>query len=411
MKRNPFLLFALSSLVALSSLGVSATISWYVAASQLYIETIEFSVSSKQDLKVSLSPELDSFEEHKTGFVKGEDGNYSQKDPDTSLSLNAVSDMVFKPVSSMYSFHEDWYDKQSITTWMDEKSSTPLFYDSYVNLHSKVPLKPLVAKSGYFSKDIYLLSNYDCYVTLDPETSFFNGYRCTDEKGKPSRKKVASAVHNANKKKAETVYPYETAQTELSEEDYYESVALSMDDLYKAMRISLLDSSNDDYSYSIIDPFKEDETSFAGVLNLSPSDDYYDYYLEGSERKETLFGDIDEETRDKIVYSSPKERKDKESGKMDFRAGSVFDAETEEHTYHLEMEESIQNGLIYAKEHSYALSDQGSYDSQLMIPVYANRPKKITLSAYLEGWDRDCINNTMGAQFISTLSFMIAKEM
>ncbi len=411
MKRNPFLLFALSGLVALSSLGVTATISWYVAASQLYIETIEFSVSAKQDLKVSLSPELDSFEEHKTGFVKGEDGSYTQKEEDTSLSLNAASDMVFKPVSSMYSFHEDWYEKQGITTWMDEKSSLPLFYDSYVNLHSKVPFKPLVAKSGYFIKDIYLLSNKDCYVTLDPETCFFNGYRCQDEKDHPTRKAVAEEIHKANKKKAEKVYPYEASKTELSEEDYYESVALKMDNLYQAMRISLLDSSEEDYSYSIIDPFKEGDTDFAGVLNLSPSDNYYDYYTENSERKETLFGDIDEETRDKIVYSSPKERKDEESGKMNFSEGSVFEAETEEHTYHLEMEASIQNGLVFAKEHSYALIDQGSYDSQLMIPVYANRPKKITLCAYLEGWDRNCINNTMGAQFISTLSFMIAKEM
>ena len=46
----------------------------------------------------------------------------------------------------------------------------------------------------------------------------------------------------------------------------------------------------------------------------------------------------------------------------------------------------------------------------IRIPLKRGEPKKIVLSIYLEGWDRDNVNNTMGANFISNVTFKILRE-
>lgn len=411
MKRNRLLMGTLYSLIGLSIASLGVTAAWYQSSTQLRVETFEIGVHSSRDLKISSSSDISSFSEHTAGYQYDKDtGNYVKKD-DTSLQLKTQDDFLFKPVTSMYSFEEDW--KQDEVPFTKEKKTKPVFYDSYIEGNVKKPMSPLVANSGYFSQEIYLLADSDCYVTLDPYTCFFNGYTCMDENS-PAIPDIASMIHRENVKKAKEIHPYEKrgiSEQDVSEDEYYESWADSMDNLYRSLRISILVPDEKDYQYSVIDPFKKGDTYFASDMDLS-LDGYYDWYYDGSSKREILYGDIDEDTRDRIVYETTLgNQTDMSFPKNDQDKNSSFDALTREDCYHLDFEKSLENGLKAAKEHSYALKDQGQAYNELMIPVYRNTPQKIVLSVYLEGWDRECINSTMGGTFLSTLSFMIAKEM
>lgn len=394
------------STIALSSLGVGFSLAWYTSSRNLSIKTIDVSLRTDRDLKISDSPSLDSFVEHT--YQKDDSGNYI----DTSLPLTSSIKGDFKPISSMYSFKENWHADDTTYSWMERKESTPVFADSYSTCSTKVPFQPLKATSGYFSQELYFLSNDDCYVTLDPTACYFNGYIATSSGMELVNSQVKDAIHQQNLKAAKKLY-------EKTEDNDVEKWATNMDDLIKSLRISILVPDEEDYQYTIIDPFKEKDedgndvdTYFGGRLN-SDTDDYFDYYIDDDDtKKEVFYGDIDETTRENIVYDKLVTTDTSSSGKIiDAYEKSSFTAYTKKDTCPVNFTSSINNGVKVAKEHSYALCDQGYSNSDLMIPVKKGVVKKIVLSIYLEGWDTDCINNTMGASFLSTLCFKIAREM
>ncbi len=414
MKRNRWLFSLLLCLTGFSALGVSASVAWYAAATQLKISQIEISVRSERNLKVSTSADLSSFEEHK----------YTSEE-DTSLRLTSEDQDSFKSVSSMYSFKEDYhtFSLEDDYSWMERKDSAPVFTDGYMTSSAKVPAVPSKATSGYFTKEIYLLADDDCYVTLDPETCLFNGYISTKQGPILSNENVKNEIHEENKKMATKLYANQSSDNDV------EKWTEKMDSLYKALRVSLLVPDEEDYQYYIIDPFKEIETKdalgnaltyketyFAGRLNAD-LDEFYDTYTEEYDEDgkplycETLYGDIDESTRNKAVYGQVCTEDQTKSDRIDKYDQSSFNAYTNMNTKPLDFAASLSNGLIASKEHSYALAEQGDADCEVRIPVYRNQVRKIVLSIYLEGWDSDCINNTMGASFMSTLSFKIAREM
>jgi hypothetical protein len=402
MKRNRLLMLSLSGLVVLSGLGVSFSMAWYVASSNLTISQIEIGVVGEKNLMVSDNP--DNFEEH------------DEDNGTTSLELKSSIKGDFKPVSSMYSYHEDYYTD---STWIDRKETSPVFMDSFTPSNSRTPVKPLAATSGYFSQEIYLKADTDCYVTLDPAKCLFNGYIATEAGAELKNSSILEYLHKENLKAAKKIYGSSSTKD-------YEKWATSMDSLYKALRISILVPEEDSYQYWVIDPFKETvtgtdgkttykDTYFAGRLNID-LDEYYDNYfaenIDGTDYyQETIYGDLDESTRDKAVYGDAWTKTKSDSVTIDAYEKSSFNAKTQANTRPLDFQSSLDNGLIASKEHSVALVDQGDRESDVMIPVYMQKPTKIVLSIYLEGWDTDCVNNTMGANFLSTLSFMIAKEM
>ena len=70
---------------------------------------------------------------------------------------------------------------------------------------------------------------------------------------------------------------------------------------------------------------------------------------------------------------------------------------------------SVANGLEFAKEDSMSLDEINSEATKLLIPCYGHKPTEIVVSIYLEGWDLDCINATMGASFSTKLSFKLLR--
>ena len=350
--------------VALSALSLSITLAWYASNDRLNISAFEVQINGDHTLLISTSDDLSTFKE--------------------SLSKEELNDVEsFAPVSSMCK-----------SRWMSEYGDTPLFYDSSssnVTSSGEPVIKPM--KKGFYQQKIYLLSDFSYNVTLDTEqTSFL-------------------VNSDANQKKAEELYKEDKS---LSVEEY----KAALDNLLNCVRLSILVPEKDNYSYFIVDPYKkEDETIYFGGRLDNDADGYYDTYECLSDEgkiieKETVYGEVLVD-RKKLEYDDPTGEPvvEKEEQKHFFGNSFVGDSKGSAYTYN--ENKTIANldegQKIYAHEESYSYADINRSDSKLLIPCQAGVPREIVVSIYLEGWDHDCVNATMGSSFIDNISFKLAK--
>lgn len=446
MKRSKLLIGCYLSTILMATVSIGVSVAWYASAAQLRIETLEIGVNTDKSLMIT-DQKPEDFESTEAFIESFEKHEYNNSDNPPLFGTSDVDVTLFEPVTSMYSFAEDWHTEK---TWLEERKASPEFLGAYQDFGTYIPHKPSVVQESYYSQTLYLLSKTNAYVTFDPYQCFFNGnpvavreitsdmpshdqeeYTAYNEMVASKQQEEHDRLHELNKEAVKK-------NRHLTDETEIETWASKMDSLYKALRVSVLvpddgDDANevDEYNYTVLDPFKEKDsdgeyidTTFAGRLNTS-TDDFYDTYASGTSDssgnpyyKETIYGDIDEETRKNAVYSStPTDKSTTLSGTISEYDKSCFNAYTDSNTYAFDLDSSIAqdsegNSLLQvAKEHSIAMCEEGGRESTLMIPLYANTPRKIVLSIYLEGWDLDCINSTMGAYFTSTLSFKIAREM
>ena len=143
--------------------------------------------------------------------------------------------------------------------------------------------------------------------------------------------------------------------------------------------------------------------TFATLDDNNPSGYYSTYYDNDlNDNKEICFGEI--YNREKLIYKDSPEQDDSIFSGIP----SVFNARHEKGVYALDWEASLENmekGVDYGIEQSITLEEA---QKQVLIPVYSDNYTKIVLSFYLEGWDKDNINETMDAGFDINLAFMIA---
>ena len=360
MKKSRLIIALITGTIALSVLSLSLSLAWYASSDRLTINTIDLNIRTDPDvdLLISTSPELDTFKE-----------SLSQED------LNEVKEFI--PTSSM---NQD--------TWMNDKSDTPLFYDTSSDIAPGGKPEVRVSDQGYYQQKLYLLSNINYYVTIDTEQSFLK----SDETANSLR---AQALASDIK--------------ELSTEQIEEK----LNKLENCLRMSILVTNPDYYRYYIIDPHKgNEETYYAGRLDNN-GDGYYDTYPEATDapEKEIIYGEI--ENRNAIAYDAPKSDKlepnpDYDPFKNHF-FGNSFEAKSKENAYTYNEAQSFEAGVKYKQEPSITLEEIAGDNNPVLIPCYNGVVTEIVLSIYLEGWDVDCYNSTMGASFMSTLSFKLFK--
>ena len=87
----------------------------------------------------------------------------------------------------------------------------------------------------------------------------------------------------------------------------------------------------------------------------------------------------------------------------------TINGKNDKSAYTYNEQNSLQAGVKYKQEPSISLDDINSNDNPLLIPCYNGVPTEIVLSIYLEGWDLDCYNSTMGASFDAQLSFKVLR--
>ena len=175
------------------------------------------------------------------------------------------------------------------------------------------------------------------------------------------------------------------------------------------MRFSILIKDVNEYSYTIIEPYKNGDTYLGGLLD-NDVDRYYDYYLqEGTEIPyERVYGEIIGE-RSSFVYDDGLAD---DSNYLDANEEpSAFNARHKAGIKRFNLEKSLENGIEIKKEETFDIHAFDTNVKPYHFPVYRDTPKEVTISIYIEGWDLDSVNYTMGAAFMSNFTFMIEREM
>ena len=365
MNKNRLILASLVGMVALSALSLSTSLAWYASGDRLGVSAVDLEVESDNLIRISDSKEIST-------FVK-------------DLNLNSLEEgdqnTFFKPVSSMY--REDWFASNN---------RAPLFYDcstadAFGDTHSSN------ATTGFYQKELYLLTPTSQYVGLDVEKSLFEN----DEETNLLRARQFCASEK-NK------------HLHLSVDE----VATALNKLVDCLRVSILVNDVDgdlDNRFFIINPTKQenDQTFLGGRLD-NDNDGYFDTYpdvdsegIKDYVEKEIVYGEVNDQ--ELVSYNNPVDPDAIEEviDQSHYFFGNSFSGKSKKSAYTFDEAASKANGLVFKEEGALSLDEL----DKIVIPCYQNEPRQIVVSIYLEGWDLDCINSTMGASFNTKLSFKL----
>ena len=363
MKKNKLIISMYIAMIALGVASVSMSIAWYATSRTLFVNSIDISIDTDRELLISESI----------------DGEYSDHISHTEREANGV----FVPVTSAHS-----------SIWKSQKPDMPVFYDETRFSEEESANLIVPATHGYFSQKFYLKSDDNVYVTIDPELTKID----------PNK--------DFNPGYAETLYnDYQALQTEGYKDFSKEEINEMLDRLVKSMRYSILIKDESEYSYTIIDPDRENYTAtkFGGLLD-NDVDQFYDFYKKDGtdEYYERLYGEyIGEIEEDDYLPVSDADSDFDQPG-----LPSAFNAKHKKDVRRLDLEDLQTKQKIKIKEEeAINVRDFGNEDKPFYFPVYRDRPKEVVVSIYIEGWDLESVNYTMGASFVSDLSFKIYKEM
>lgn len=353
MSKRKLVISVILGTVALSVISLSASLAWYASSDRLQVNSIDLDLRTDESvgLYIGTSTNEEAFKEK----LSNED-------------LNKVKQ--FAPTSSMFHNH-----------WLDAKKDMPEFYNLTEHDIYGVPDFNKPSSDGFYQQKLYLLNNIDYYVTLDTEQTFI----------------TSDKTSNHLRAQALVGKVGELTVDEIEEK---------LNKLENSMRFSILVNTPNFYQYYIIDPNKDENkvTYYAGRLDVN-ADDYFDTFND----REILYGEV--ENRDAIVYDNPEDptfvKPFKETPNEFF--GNAFSGKNDKAAYTYNEQNSLQAGVKYKQEPSISLDDINSNDNPLLIPCYNGVPTEIVLSIYLEGWDLDCYNSTMGASFDAQLSFKVLR--
>ena len=360
MKKTKLILTFYVGIIALGVSTIAMSVAWYVASNQLRISGIDISLDVDRDLKIATSSDGE-FKEHI---------DYSE--------LEEVG--VFMPLTSAYK-----------SSWMSLKEKMPSFYDE--TRFSSYEDADLVVKAtrGFYSQKFYIWSDDDVYVSIDASKTTL----------------LANEVYNSSY--ARTLYEeYQRGDDEDLKKLTVEDIEVRLNHVVKAMRYSILVPNEKEYSYEIIDPYKNEDTYLGGVLD-NDIDRYYDYFKKESDGEfyERVYGEVKGDKKNLVYDAVSAQDSGYESADEE---PSAFNARHKEGVHPVNLEKSKQNNVEIVKEESHSLTDFSGTTKPYHFPVHRDQPQEIVVSIYVEGWDLDSIDFTKGAAFISNLSFMIERE-
>ena len=373
MKHNKLILsfYVLTTSLSVAALGMS--IAWYASSNRLRIESFTITIDASRQLAISTDPDH--------GYVK-------------NLEKDRLNDPGrFTPVTSAYS-----------SRWFDNKPDMPVFYDETNYSETEGVDTTMQAAGGYFSQKLYLKADDDVFVTIDPEETYIKA-------NKEYNEIYAQQLYSEYMIEVDRVNHDSDPDNDIPPEeqlilnDFKERLA----NLVNAMRFSILINDENYYHYYIIDPNKVDETYYGGLLDNNV-DRYYDYYRKQSDglEYEKLYGEY-VGNADDIVYIDPLDEDSSYSNPTE--DPNAFNAKHKKGVKRVDLQSTLNSGLIEIKrEESYSLEGFDTPDKPFHFPVYEDRPQEIVLSIYIEGWDLDSINYTMGATFNSSIAFNIERE-
>ena len=341
--------FCIALTGAILTAHVGFTIAWYNGSSNLAVYNFDITLANKE-LTISTD-------------------NVIFKDRLTSEDVKDAIPDKYRPVSSAFS-----------NNWMTQKAILPQFTSGYeepfdYNMTSFNDVT--VRNEGVFRKELYLKCSSFGKVALDAENTF------------------AKANAEANRQIAPKL------QRKLYQDKTVDEVVELLNDIENSLRFSILvlnddgqEIDNEQYKYQIIDPHKNGTTKLGGLLDTD-LDGYYDSY----DGKEVIYGEVNNANDTALYYQSVTINDEGPSN-----TNSCFEANHRSGVRPLDLEASRANGMEIVEEHSLSLDQLEDFTFTLQADV----SKKIVLSLYIEGWDRDSVNYTMFSRFLTGVSFKLA---
>ncbi len=357
MEKRKLAILGIAGVSLLLAASISMTVAWYNGSSYLAINQINIGLHDKH---LSISTDNETFRD----FIPN----------DELMDVGR-----FRAVSTMFS-----------DDWISRKEEAPVFKGSFggaiKNVVNTVDDTHTIT-GGYFSQEIFVMCDFDVYITLDNQMTTFN----SDEE------ENRALIQELREK-----YPG------LSDEEIYNN----LNKVVESLRISLLvlnDSDDEsgefpDYSYYIVDPYKDKITYMGGILD-SDKNGYYDY---SPEYKEVLYGQCHSSDENKtveecVVYEQPTLT----TTHVSTKELTCFTSGNQEGVSKINFDESFANGLVLEPENSVALED---VEKDVLIPLKANVSKRIVLSFYQEGWDLENTDFVKYSHFFVNVIFKIAKS-
>lgn len=332
------------------SVLATSTYAWYKLADLLVVDSIAVKYAGSEAFKIGMKDSSGTLQ-----YPNYVDMNTPQVIDNSALKEYAgfTGNEVLKPVSGMY--QNLWLNSSTVF-----ESTVPTFRSDYFGV-SNIHEANLAAKTSYLQFEFYFYCDRDCYVFL------------ADSSALTANHQDNLAIANAN------------------------HIAVSdLDKVANSTRISFYSED----AYTIWEPnvTKSSQTPFAGRLNLTNDDDYFDT----KDGKEILFGEY---TADHLVYD--------EAGRSTSMSGSgtAFDALSDPNAQALDLAKSqSEGGLVIQNEQSYsradlALTDDTRSTDRALAYCPMGVAKRVVVSLYIEGWDRDTIETIGYAKFSLNLAF------
>ena len=388
-KRFLFLLIGLNLIIVSS---ISMSMAWFLGSLDLYVRDITLELDVDADLRISL-----------------EDKFKYAKEAVNSDDLGEIENFI--PVSSMLSYN-----------WLDEPEQRvyPQFIAQYKTSFQKDPI-PVIAKKGYFTRVVYLFSDHHMYATFDSEkTTVTPNIELNNEKAreKAHYKAIDEYRDVADREIAELGVTDEATKNVIYERvkddleiEYKDKILTSLNKIEDSLRISILDYENLTHNnYTIIDPKKTDDpVVFGGRLSTSIKKDYFDFYSDRGELKETIFGDILVQENE-IAYKPAQSEDIPADGEH-----TCFNAGTRRGVRAVDLD-ALKDNVVFATEESISpqTADVSTHPNNenegYLIELFPGKAHPITLSVYLEGWDRDNVDATQEAAFNMSIHFKLYKQ-
>lgn len=193
------------------------------------------------------------------------------------------------------------------------------------------------------------------------------------------------------------VVPNDTNNTKTSNESGV--LKEDLDEVVNASRISFYTYD----SYTVLKPYLEKdkdkpyETKFGGIMDLN-GDGYYD----SRDGKELLYGEYETDSTHQVAYKSHNESPKEIARKNVFNANhkeGIDIVDFENTTVDIKKEKTITFDDMIIKE------DEPDMDVSPITTLKKDEIKRIIVSIYLEGWDRNMTSSLYMASFDVNISF------
>lgn len=340
------LLWAFSGLLVFTaSVLATSSLAWFTVGNTTYVRNLQIAYEAN-DFTVEIK-------DTNGDFISSETGVFVFSDP---VSTSAVS--------SMYT--DDWYDVNTV----DPEVDFPGLRTTYGSQRSNTRTPIASPGVNYLAFELYFSCKQDAYVYLDETTSV-----------KPNHD---INVATSNSSPAYSLIPSMTPE--------------ALDKITDSIRISFFSN----MGYTIFEPNVESssETRFAGKLDIAPSDGFYDFDEDG---KEFLYGEYDPSCLEQLDYQEVTVENSFEP------QGNAFEGVSKKGNlaYSEEKVQELDSKGLIAHEKTYTLKelDLDADDKHPLLFIPAGSTRRMVMSIYAEGWDKDCTNAVEFASFATNVVF------